>query len=119
MTAFHRPMFYRLNPDFSVSPIEGEDAVLEWAGNVETLPKLAYHEFPNLGQTVRVSTIFLGLDHNHGPGGPPVLFETMIFAPNIPSLDQTQHRYTTYQDAIAGHAQAVARVQEFLKGLQV
>lgn len=30
--------------------------------------------------SVQVSTVFLGLDHNHSPNGPPILWETMIFA---------------------------------------
>lgn len=29
--------------------------------------------------TVRVSTVFLGLDHNWSGNGPPIVFETMIF----------------------------------------
>lgn len=28
---------------------------------------------------VRISTTFLGLDHRFGGGGPPVLWETMVF----------------------------------------
>ncbi len=28
---------------------------------------------------VDISTVFLGLDHNWGGNGPPILFETMIF----------------------------------------
>lgn len=27
----------------------------------------------------RVSTVFLGLDHNWNPKGPPILWETMVF----------------------------------------
>jgi hypothetical protein len=51
----------------------------------------------------RVSTVFLGLDHAFG-SGPPVLFETMIFGgPH----DGYQARYTTWDEAEAGHARAV------------
>lgn len=52
---------------------------------------------------VRVSTVFLGLDHNWGEG-PPALFETMIFeGPH----DSEQWRYSTWDEAVAGHEAAV------------
>ena len=48
---------------------------------------------------VRVSTVFLGLDHQWG-NGPPLLFETMIFGgPH----DQNQRRYSTWGEAEDGH----------------
>lgn len=56
---------------------------------------------------VTVSTVFLGLDHNWGRGR-PLLFETMIFGgPH----DEYQERYSTWAEAEAGHAKAVAMVQ--------
>lgn len=52
---------------------------------------------------VRVSTVFLGIDHNWGRG-PPVLWETMIFGgPH----DEFQERYSSHESAVAGHARAV------------
>ena len=48
---------------------------------------------------VRVSTIFLGIDHSLG-GGPPLLFETMIFGGEH---DQDQWRHATYDEAEKGH----------------
>lgn len=54
---------------------------------------------------LRVSTVFLGLDHNFWGDGPPVLFETMIFGGEH---DQDQWRYSTYEEAEAGHAKAVS-----------
>lgn len=52
------------------------------------------------GPGVLVSTVFLGLDHRHGGHGRPILFETMIFGgPH----DQAQWRYTTAEEARAGH----------------
>lgn len=56
-----------------------------------------------IGPKVRVSTIFLGLDHNYS-GGEPILFETMIFGG---PLDGEQWRYHTYDEAERGHANAV------------
>jgi hypothetical protein len=53
---------------------------------------------------VRVSTVFLGLDHGHGYPGheqTPVVFETMVFT-GTRSL--AQERYCTWAEAEAGHA---------------
>jgi hypothetical protein len=55
---------------------------------------------------VRVSTVFLGLDHRFGPGS-PVLFETMVFGG---PLDQEQNRYATWDEALAGHHALLKRV---------
>lgn len=52
---------------------------------------------------VRVSTVWLGIDHSHGEG-PPLIFETMIFGgPH----DGYQERYSTEAEARAGHAEAL------------
>lgn len=57
------------------------------------------------GGRVRVSTVFLGIDHQMMPGGPPVLWETMIFGgPH----DDYQERYATREAAGEGHARALA-----------
>jgi hypothetical protein len=58
---------------------------------------------------VTVSTVFLGLDHAWGDG-PPMLFETMIFGGGD-EWDQLQWRYTSWDDAEAGHAAVVERLQ--------
>lgn len=58
--------------------------------------------------TVRVSTVFLGLDHGYG-GGLPILFETMVFGGK---LDENQWRYSTYQEAVEGHARVLREVKE-------
>lgn len=58
-----------------------------------------------------VSTVFLGLDHNWG-GGPPVLWETMIF-PTPEEDGEYQERYSSKEDAIEGHEKAV----EYAKNL--
>jgi hypothetical protein len=54
-------------------------------------------------EDVRVSTVFLGLDHNFG-GGPPLLFETMVFGGEY---DQQCDRYSTWDEAEAGHRAVV------------
>ena len=51
---------------------------------------------------VRVSTVFLGIDHGYDGKG-PVLFETMIFGGDH---DEDVLRYTTWEDAVIGHDHA-------------
>ncbi len=54
-----------------------------------------------------VSTVWLGLDHNWGDG-PPVIFETMVFANPWNSRDLDSCRYRTEADAMEGHAKMAA-----------
>jgi hypothetical protein len=68
---------------------------------------------------VNVSTVFLGLDHSFGHG-PPVLFETMVFRGEMPSVSGTTiklaargellERYSTWDEAAEGHRRWVAKV---------
>lgn len=56
---------------------------------------------------VRVSTVFLGLDHLFTEGSAPMLLETMIFdGPH----DGYQERYASKADALEGHRKALAIV---------
>ena len=54
-----------------------------------------------------ISTVFLGIDHSFGFGGPPILFETMIF-PKDSNEETYQERYTTWDDALKRHRELVA-----------
>jgi len=56
----------------------------------------------------RMSTVWLGLDHNWG-GGEPILFETMSFGGGE-QQNESQWRWTTEATAIAGHAEIVATI---------
>ena len=56
----------------------------------------------------RVSTVFLGLDHNFFEEGPPLLFETMVFDG---PLDQEMDRYSTWEEAETGHDVMCKRVR--------
>ncbi len=58
-------------------------------------------------EPVRISTVFLGIDHCFGDGEPQ-LFETMIFGGK---LDQEMWRYSTWEQAAKGHQEAVERVK--------
>lgn len=54
----------------------------------------------------RISTVFLGMDHSHMMKGQPVLWETMVFPGQSPN-EQHCERYTSYNDAVAGHDRIV------------
>ena len=63
---------------------------------------------------VRVSTVFLGLDHNYGTGT-PLLFETMCFpGESGEELDGDGFfdRYATREEAAEGHERIVERVRK-------
>ena len=72
------------------------DDILEWARSFEESSRVV--EQTMIGE-VKVSTIFLGLDHQYGDG-PPLLFETMIFGG---PEDGYQERYSTWEEAEKGH----------------
>ena len=57
--------------------------------------------------SIRISTVFLGLNHQWGDG-PPLLFETMVFGGD---LDGDCERYSAWQEAEAGHREMVERVR--------
>jgi hypothetical protein len=55
---------------------------------------------------IRVSTVFLGLDHSFG-NGPPVLWETMVFGAD--GDEQHCERYTSFEAAVTGHERNVEK----------
>jgi len=83
----------------------GTDDVAVWSDNLEPI------EARRVGNTqigvVSVSTVFLGVDHQFW-GGPPLLFETMIFGG---PQDEFCERYSTWDEAEAGHARIVAALR--------
>ena|SRR5882672_8300506 len=88
----------------------GHEAVLvedliEWAVWLQTAERRV--AFDEITPDVKVSTVFLGLDHRIGQG-PPLLFETMIFGGEHNDFEE---RYSTWEEAEAGHKRAVAMVQ--------
>lgn len=73
----------------------------EWSHWFETTPR--HVDKTELEGDVRVSTVFLGLDHSFGDGE-PLLFETMIFGgPH----DGYQERCSTWDQAVEMHRNAV------------
>jgi len=55
------------------------------------------------GREIKVSTVWLGLDHSFGDG-PPLIFETMVFGLD----EEPQDRYSTYEQARTAHKAIVA-----------
>lgn len=80
------------------TPVECND-LMEWARQMEGKNRVVdQFQFGD----VKVSTVFLGLDHSFGDGE-PLLFETMIFGGEH---DQYQDRYSTWDEAVEGHKKA-------------
>ena len=67
-------------------------------------------DFTLVRPDVNVSTVFLMIDHGYGvrDESKPVVFETMVFGGE---LDQDGERYTSYEDAMAGHKRWVHKVR--------
>jgi len=88
-----------------------EPDLLVWAAwfGVDDNRRVAYS---SVGRS-HVSTIFLGLDHNYGRKGPPILWETRIMSGK---LKGTMWRCAgTWEQAEAMHQEAVDRLKGFLK----
>jgi hypothetical protein len=77
----------------------------QWMDENPNRKKVGYDELTDLnGDDVRVSTVFLGLDHAWN-SKTPVLWETMIFGGEH---DQSyQERYSSHQEALEGHQKAI------------
>lgn len=83
----------------------------EWAVGFEESDRKVARTHIN---DIQISTVWLGLDHNYGANGPPLIFETMIFGG---PYDEYQARYSTEKEALAGHVKAVALVERAERGI--
>lgn len=63
--------------------------------------------------SVLISTVFMGLDHRFIGEGPPLIFETMILGGRKLPVNEQGLRYSTLEEARAGHRIMVERVREF------
>jgi hypothetical protein len=103
--------FYILDGHTAVQ-LTGRNIAVRWARWFEKSRRVA---FADLGYCT-VSTVFLGIDHNFY-GGPPLLFETLVFANPMPGdgfpdeIDGRMRRYSTWDEAEAGHDAMVAEVR--------
>jgi hypothetical protein len=78
--------------------------VLEWAHWYEEADRRVGLSFT---EHFEISTVFLGLDHNFGGDGPPLLFETMVFRKHGKAYDLAMDRYSTWDEAERGHLEMV------------
>jgi hypothetical protein len=90
------------------------DDLYEWGRFMENMDRRRVAQDLDEGNEaketrVRVSTVFLGLDHRHFGKGPPILWETMVFGG---VLDHEMQRYTSKEDALRGHQEMCRRVSE-------
>ncbi len=95
--------------DDSGRPVR-EPSVHKWGAFFENRERrrVAADELTINGEDVRISTVFLGMDHSW-EGGPPILWETMVFGGK---LNEEQDRCAgNREQAEAMHAAMVARVQ--------
>jgi len=95
---------YFLNPDHTYRKC----SLMEWGKQLQTMDRQVADDNFN---DCRVSTVWLGTDHNYW-GGPPLVFETMIFKEGS---DIYCERYTTWQEAEEGHQKAIQWVLDGCK----
>jgi hypothetical protein len=87
---------------------------LEWAQWCEQSGMERSLAQDEISEDVKVSTVFLGLDHSLlKDGHEPLIFETMVFGGKA---DGRLQRYSTYSQALAGHNEVVEEVME-IEGL--
>ena len=68
---------------------------------------------------VRVSTIWLGVDHGYRGEDEPVIFETMVYAVDaagFATFGEWQRRYHTESEALAAHTELVRRMRALPAG---
>ena len=94
-----RPRYYILTSDGEPAAC---DSLMAWAFWLESAGDERVVARTELGSSVIVSTVFLGLDH--GFSGPPLLFETMVLGG---TYNQELRRYSTRAEALIGHARIV------------
>jgi hypothetical protein len=98
-------MYYGLRKDGTTYKI-GDGEFLEWAASFSKSDRKIGSTFLTSpeGDEIRVSTVFLGIDHNV-MGTIPILFETMIFGGKHDG--DYQERCATYKEALVMHRKAV------------
>jgi hypothetical protein len=89
--------------------------LMTWAKFIE-IPENKIVKQENIG-AIRISTVFLGLDHSFGHG-PELWFETMAFGigGKIPMEFEYQERCTTWDEALEMHEKACAQARPQIEG---
>lgn len=101
---------YKLDENKNAIPCSTE----EWARQIEGMKKnKTKHIADETIEDKRISTIWLGLDHQWMPRGRPLIYETMVFDKD--ARDIYCERYSTWQEAEIGHKKAVEWVKNGCK----
>jgi len=97
--------YYYLNLDKSVRLCTLE----EWGLQLEEMRRNdSKHVSDTEVNGKRVSTVWIGINHNFLGNGKPLIFETMIFDNDNNSCYEIYcDRYSTWDEALAGHEKAV------------
>lgn len=107
-----KPILYRLDRTLQPVPVYVDD--LKYLD-------LSREAWPHLTDVVTygrkkyyISTVWLGIDHNFSDGGPPLLWETMVFEQKKgkSGIELYSKRYSSSNDAIHGHQMAVGWVMD-------
>lgn len=101
---------------------DGRELHLRNALQLSADPKYKQVALDSVGP-YRISTVWLGLDHNWGDG-PPLIFETMVFT-EIEADDDSEEnfqeaypmadyirRYATEEEALMGHSEVMKMCEE-------
>lgn len=83
----------------------------EWNKNYQNKQVAETFVEQSNGDKIRVSTVFLGLDHAFDEDT-PILFETLVFEG---PMDEEMFRYSTIEEAQEGHKKMVREVEKCLK----
>lgn len=92
--------------DGKVTPVED---LLEWARWFETADRRVVQTVLNRRRRIRVSTVFLGMNHDYRGTDQGLWFETLVFGT---SIDGAMDRYPDIESARRGHARMVGRARQ-------
>lgn len=105
-------LYFTLDDDLKPVPSDGE-SYWDW---FRSMPESSgwYTKKTGIGfkvadtnvDGIRVSTVYLGLDHSYGGGSGPLLWETMIFPG-----EGFQERYASHDEAIERHRELVETIR--------
>lgn len=101
---------YVINADNTVVRM---DDLVEWSSRFETDERRIARTTMYDGRIV--STVFLGINHNFGPSGAPLVFETMIFPSEKDFSEEWCERCSTFQQAVSQHRRGISEAQRLAR----
>lgn len=97
--------FFILDEKNNIIPNKNIEEFRKWSD--ENKEKLQIETF--IGD-FRISTIFMGRNHDNFHEGEPLLWETMIFK-NKEVFEDYQKRYSSFKEAMNGHNEAIDKIE--------